>query len=67
MKRFFDKNHPSYQELLDEMRRLAASSGHPRGVFCFKTFEGFNEFKGIFKKTRPELPQSFRPQQSIDK
>jgi hypothetical protein len=63
----FDKNDPSYQELLDEMRRLAAPSGHPRGVFRFKTFVEFNEFKEIFKKTGAERPQSFLSQQSIDK
>ena len=66
MKLFLDKNDPSYPERLNELKRMAATSGHPRGAFCFASFEEFNEFKEIFRKTRAELPKSIRTRQSID-
>jgi len=61
-----DKSQPSYQQDLADLRRIAADlGGHPRGVFYFKTFEEFNEFKEIFhKKPQSELPNTDR--HSID-
>lgn len=60
-----DKTQPSYQQNLADLRRIAESGGHPRGVFYFKTFDEFNEFKEIFhKKTHGELPNTDR--HSID-
>jgi len=67
MKLYLNKKNPSYQKQLDELRRMAADSGHPRGVFFFKTFEEFNDFKEIFCKKAPDsnLPIPNSSRQSI--
>ena len=44
-----DKTLPSYQEYLNRMQRMFPPPVHPRGVFCFKTFAEFNEWKEKYK------------------
>jgi hypothetical protein len=43
-----DKSRPNYRRKLAQLRRTAAKSGEPKGVFCFKTFDEFNDYKEIF-------------------
>ena len=43
-----DKSRPNYQRKLSQLRQIAAESGEPKGVFCFKTFDEFNDYKEIF-------------------
>ncbi len=49
MKVLGGKNLPPYWERFDCLQRtahkLGALAGHPRGVFRFKSFEEFNEWK----------------------
>ena len=41
-----DKSQPEYGKRLDQLQRDAkVLGGHPRGVFCFKTFAELNEWK----------------------
>lgn len=55
-----DKKDPSYQDRIRELQKMADEGiRHPKGVFGFKTFEEFNEFKEIFKKsTGGECPKN---------
>ena len=55
-----NKRDPSYQDRLRELQKMADDGiRHPKGVFAFKTFEEFNEFKEIFKKSNgDELPRN---------
>jgi len=59
---YLNKKDPSYRERLSELHRMADDGiRHPRGVLCFKTFDEFNEFKEIFKKstaTESESPKN---------
>jgi len=56
---YLNKKDPSYRERFSELQRMADEGiRHPKGVFCFKTFDEFNEFKEIFKKsTESECPK----------
>ncbi len=49
MKVLGGKNLPSHWERFDRLqrtaRKLGSLSGHPRGVFRFKSFEEFNAWK----------------------
>jgi hypothetical protein len=42
-----DKSLPDYQRKLARLRQIAAESGEPKGVFYFKTFDEFNDYKEI--------------------
>lgn len=44
-----DRTRSNYQRRLAQLRRIAAESGgEPKGIFCFKTFDEFNDYKDIF-------------------
>jgi hypothetical protein len=47
-----DKARPNYKRKLAQLRRIAADlGGEPKGLFYFKTFDEFNDYKDIFKKS----------------
>ncbi|HYX27372.1 MAG TPA: hypothetical protein VE863_02300 [Pyrinomonadaceae bacterium] len=60
-----DESDPLYPQRLAELRKFAAEFGHePKGVFAFKSFQEFNEYKEIFSPYKPA--RLFSPAQDLE-
>ena len=54
MRIVLDRNLPAYRADMEQLKKaVAATAGHPRGVFCFKTFSEFSDWKDEYELFRP--------------
>jgi hypothetical protein len=57
MRIVLDKNLPAYRKDMEQLKKaVAATAGHPRGVFCFKTFAELNDWKDEYELLRLPPP-----------